>query len=84
MKKIILAAAITTLMTSAAFAQANPNAPQPGSAGIGINQPATSPTGVAIDRPDSVRRIDGETTGMNYGTRRDVVVEPSTRERMSR
>jgi hypothetical protein len=61
MKKIILATAISALMTGAAFAQANPNAPQPSSTGAGINQPGTTSTGVAVDRPDSDKM---GTTGM--------------------
>lgn len=60
MKKIILAAAVSALMTGSAFAQAtNQNAPQPSSDGRGINQPGTSPTGVAIDRPDSNAKTEG-------------------------
>ena len=55
MKKIILATAFATLMSTAAFAQFNQNAPQPSSDGRGVNVPATSPTGAAIDRPDSNR-----------------------------
>jgi pentapeptide MXKDX repeat protein len=62
MKKIILATAVTALMTGAAFAQANPNAPQPSSTGAGINQPGTTSTGVAVDRSDSGKM--GTTTGM--------------------
>lgn len=55
MKKIIIATAMATLMSTAAFAQFNQNAPQPSSDGRGINVPATSHTGAAIDRPDSNR-----------------------------
>jgi opacity protein-like surface antigen len=56
MKKIILATALATMMSgSAAFAQANPNAPQPGSTGVGVNQPGTTGTGTAVDRPDSTK-----------------------------
>ena len=63
MKKIILAAAVATLVSGAAFAQgSNPNAPQPSSTGAGINQPGTTSTGVAVDRPDSDKM--GTTTGM--------------------
>jgi hypothetical protein len=62
MKKIIIATAIATLISgSAAFAQAgaNPNAPQPSSNGLGVNQPGTSSTGQAIDRPDSNKGTSG-------------------------
>ena len=58
----LLAAAIATLTSGAAFAQANPSAPQPSSTGAGINQPGTTSTGVAVDRPDSNKM--GTTTGM--------------------
>ena len=82
MKKIIIATAIATMMSTAAFAQFNQNAPQPSSDGRGINVPATSPTGAAIDRPDSNRMeqreramennannsmSNGTTTGMSNG-----------------
>jgi hypothetical protein len=52
MKKIITAAAILGLSATAAFAQsgANPSAPQPGSTGVGVNQPGTTSTGTAVDR----------------------------------
>src|SRR5436190_24389095 len=43
---LLLAAGIA----GAAYGQANPNAPQPNSAGNGIYVPGTSPTGQAIDR----------------------------------
>ena len=83
MKKIILATAIATMMSTAAFAQFNQNAPQPSSDGRGVNVPATSSTGAAIDQPDSNRMEqrdravrnnsgssmsnDGATTGMSGG-----------------
>ena len=55
MKKMIIASAILTLISGAAFAQAgaNPSAPQPSSDGRGVNIPATTRTGTAVDRPDS-------------------------------
>jgi uncharacterized protein YdeI (BOF family) len=64
MKKIILATAVATLISGAAFAQSgsNPNAPQPSSSGVGVNQPGTTSTGTAVDRPDSDKM--GKTTGM--------------------
>jgi hypothetical protein len=64
MKKIILATAIATMMSGAAFAQGtgNMNAPQPSSTGAGVNVPGTTSTGVAVDRPDSDKM--GTTTGM--------------------
>lgn len=77
MKKIILATALATLMSgSAAFAQANPNAPQPGSTGAGVNQPATTGTGTAVDRPDSTKKgsmsnsmkKDSDKDGMHKGS----------------
>jgi hypothetical protein len=72
MKKIILATAIVTLISGAAFAQsgANPSAPQPSSTGMGVNQPGTTGTGTAADRPDSKggmtnNGMSNGTTGMN-------------------
>jgi hypothetical protein len=44
------AALLAASVTGAAYGQANPNAPQPNSAGNGIYVPGTSPTGQAIDR----------------------------------
>jgi hypothetical protein len=66
MKKIILATALATLMSGSAFAQANPNAPQPGSTGAGINQPGTTGTGTAVDRPDSMK-----TDGVSHSTKKE-------------
>jgi uncharacterized protein YdeI (BOF family) len=65
MKKIILATAVATLISGAAFAQsgANPSAPQPGSTGMGVNQPGTTGTGTAVDRPDSMKK-DGMSNSM--------------------
>ncbi|CAN5407318.1 hypothetical protein BH11PSE4_BH11PSE4_14870 [soil metagenome] len=67
MKKIILAAAVSALMTGSAFAQANPNAPQPGSTGAGVNQPGTTGTGTAVDRSDSMKK-DGMSSSMKKGS----------------
>jgi hypothetical protein len=55
MKKIIIATALVTMLSGAAFAQsgANPSAPQPSSDGRGVNMPGTTSTGTAVDRPDS-------------------------------
>jgi hypothetical protein len=53
MKKIVIAIALTTMMSGAAFAASNPSAPQPSSDGRGLNIPGISSTGTAIDRPDS-------------------------------
>jgi hypothetical protein len=44
------AALLAASVAGAAYGQANPNAPQPNSAGNGIYVPGTSPTGQAIDR----------------------------------
>jgi hypothetical protein len=44
------AAVLAASGIGAAYGQANPNAPQPNSAGNGIYVPGTSPTGQAIDR----------------------------------
>jgi hypothetical protein len=55
MKKIILAAAVLTLVSGSAFAQGatgNMNAPQPSSDGRGVNVPGTTSTGTAVDRSD--------------------------------
>jgi hypothetical protein len=52
-KTMIIATALATMISGAAFAQANPNAPQPSSDGLGVNIPGTTSTGVAVDRPDS-------------------------------
>ncbi len=71
MKKIILAAAMATLMSGSAFAQANPNAPQPGSTGAGVNQPATTGTGTAVDRPDSMKKDSTSTTMKKDGATKD-------------
>jgi hypothetical protein len=53
MKKIVLAAALIGFSATAAFAQSgtNPSAPQPGSTGMGVNQPGTTATGTAVDAP---------------------------------
>jgi len=68
MKKIIVAAAILGLSATASLAQsgANPSGPQPGSTGAGMNQPGTTSTGTAVDRPDSMKK-DGMsgTSGMS-------------------
>jgi hypothetical protein len=63
----------------AAYGQANPNAPQPNSAGNGIYVPGTSPTGQAIDRfegpsgvvvvPDTTGTV-GMARGRNGNARR--------------
>jgi uncharacterized protein YdeI (BOF family) len=74
MKKIVLAAAMATLISGAAFAQSNPNAPQPGSTGVGVNQPGTTATGTAVDRPDSMKK-DGMTSGMSTGAKKDGMVK---------
>jgi hypothetical protein len=54
MRKIIIATALLAFSATAALAQAgaNPNAPQPGSTGVGVNQPGTTSTGMAVDKPD--------------------------------
>jgi hypothetical protein len=65
MKKLILATAVATMISGAAFAQANPSAPQPSSSGLGVNQPGTTSTGTAVDRPDSDKM---GTSGMNKGS----------------
>jgi hypothetical protein len=79
MKKLVIAAAILGMSATASFAQsgANPNAPQPGSTGVGLNQPGTTSTGAAVDRPDSnggMNNISGMTSGssgMNNNMRQD-------------
>ena len=53
MKKIIIVTALATMMSGAAFAQSNPNAPQPSEDGRGLNIPGTSATGTALDRADT-------------------------------
>lgn len=65
MKKIILAAAVSALMTGSAFAQAGANqtAPQPSSDGRGVNQPGVTSTGTAVDRPDSNKGTSGMSGG---------------------
>ena len=66
---LLLAAGIA----GAAYGQANPNAPQPNSAGNGIYVPGTSPTGQAIDRfegPPGVVVVTPESTG-TVGMARD-------------
>jgi hypothetical protein len=55
------AALLATGISSGAFAQSNPNAPEPNSTGTGVYQPGTSPTGQAIDRPQDRGR--GGATG---------------------
>ncbi len=78
MKKIVLAAAMATLISGAAMAQSNPNAPQPGSTGVGVNQPGTTATGTAVDRPDSVK-TNGMTSGMsNSGMKKDGMAKDKT------
>jgi uncharacterized protein YdeI (BOF family) len=69
MKKIILAAAVSALMTGSAFAQAgaNQSAPQPSSDGRGVNQPAVNANGTAMDRADSNKG----TSGMSGSTKKD-------------
>ena len=54
MRKIMITAALLAFSATAALAQAgaNPNAPQPGSTGVGVNQPGTTSTGTAVDKPD--------------------------------
>jgi hypothetical protein len=56
MKKLVLAAALIGFSMSTAFGQsgANPSAPQPGSTGVGVNQPGTTATGTAVDTPTKV------------------------------
>jgi hypothetical protein len=74
------AALLAASVAGAAYGQANPNAPQPNSAGNGIYVPGTSPTGQAIDRfegPGVVVVPDRGTVGMarnrdGYVTRRPV------------
>jgi hypothetical protein len=80
MKKIILAATIATLMSGSAFAQANPNAPQPGSTGVGVNQPGTTGTGTAVDRPDS-----SKTSGMSNSMKKDSMTKDGmSKDKMSK
>jgi hypothetical protein len=55
LRTISIAMALAASASCAAYAQSNPNAPQPNSSGTGVNVPGTSPTGQAIDRPDSNR-----------------------------
>ena len=56
------AALIAASLSSSAFAQAgaNPNAPQPNSAGNGVVQPGTTSTGTATDS-----KMESRTTGMS-------------------
>lgn len=63
MKKIILAAALIGFTASTAFAQsgANPSAPQPSSTGAGVNQPATSATGTAVDSSSKMMKSKKKT-----------------------
>jgi hypothetical protein len=66
MKKVITMAGAALLavgISSAALAQANPNAPQPNSAGTGVYAPATSPTGQAIDTPEDRAYAPGAMSG---------------------
>jgi hypothetical protein len=60
------AALLAAGVAGTAYGQANPNAPQPNSAGDGIYVPGTSPTGQAIDRFDerSPSGVVVTTTGM--------------------
>lgn len=51
MRTFILAATLIGLSAGTAFAQANPNAPQPNSSGTGVYQPGTTSNGTAVDRP---------------------------------
>jgi pentapeptide MXKDX repeat protein len=80
MKKIILAAAVSALITGSAFAQANPNAPQPSSNGMGVNQPGTTATGTAVDRQDA-----GKTTGMSKSMKKDGMAKDGmSKDKMSK
>jgi hypothetical protein len=49
MKRVIIAATMFGISATAAFAQANPSAPQPGEAGVGVVQPGITSTGTAVD-----------------------------------
>jgi opacity protein-like surface antigen len=84
MKKLMTMAGAAVLAASvagAAFAQANPNAPQPNSNGTGVYAPGTSPTGEAVDTPQNNGRsrattTTGSSTGketksMNKGMKKD-------------
>jgi hypothetical protein len=67
---ISIAMALAASASCAAYAQNNPNAPQPNSSGTGVNAPATSPTGQAIDRPDNGQAgAATRTTGSSAGTK---------------
>ena len=66
---VLLAASVA----GTAHGQANPNAPQPNSAGNGLNVPGTSPTGQAIDQfegPPAAVVVTPETRG-TVGMARD-------------
>ena len=54
------AALLAVSLSGAAFAQANPSAPQPSSAGAGVVQPGTTASGTATDA-----KAKSGTTGMN-------------------
>jgi hypothetical protein len=66
MKKVITMAGAALLavgVAGAAFAQANPNAPEPNSAGTGVYTPGTSPTRQAIDTPEDRAYVPGNPSG---------------------
>jgi hypothetical protein len=67
-------------VSGTAHGQANPNAPQPNSAGNGIYVPGTSPTGQAIDRFEGQSGVVvvPDTTG-TVGMERDRNVNPRRR-----
>jgi hypothetical protein len=70
---ISIAMALAASASCAAYAQNNPNAPQPNSSGTGVNVPATSPTGQAIDRPDNGQSgAATRTTGSSAGSTKNV------------
>jgi hypothetical protein len=70
LKTISIAMALAASASCAAYAQSNPNAAQPSSDGTGLNVPATSPTGQAIDRPDSSGGAATRTTGSATSSRK--------------
>jgi hypothetical protein len=81
MTKFMTLAGTTVLAASvagAAYGQANPNAPQPNSAGNGIYVPGTSPTGQAIDRFEGPSGVV-VTTGRARDRKGDAMRRPAER-----
>ena len=67
MRTLILAATVLGLSVGGAFAQANPNAPQPNSSGTGVTQPGTTSTGQAVDRGTTGSAVSPRPMGTENG-----------------